>query len=168
MNSQAVSTAEAPENLAFDLQDLFKATPRHPRFLLPLLQDIQFRYRYLPRASLKLVAEHLGIPESRVYAVATFYKALSLTPRGEKTVKVCLGTACHLRGAASVLDALSRNLGIPPGGTTHDMRFTLETVNCLGACALAPVVTVNDRVYGQMTPGRVAELIEKESRHEAD
>lgn len=168
MNSQAVSTAEAPENLAFDLQDLFKATPRHPRFLLPLLQDIQSRYRYLPRASLKLVAEHLGIPESRVYAVATFYKALSLTPRGEKTVKVCLGTACHLRGAASVLDALSRSLGIPLGGTTQDMRFTLETVNCLGACALAPVVTVNDRVYGQMTPGRVAELIEKESRHEAD
>lgn len=168
MNSQAVSTAEAPENLAFDLQDLFKATPRHPRFLLPLLQDIQSRYRYLPRASLKLVAEHLGIPESRVYAVATFYKALSLTPRGEKTVKVCLGTACHLRGAASVLDALSRSLGIPPGGTTQDMRFTLETVNCLGACALAPVVTVNDRVYGQMTPGRVAELIEKENRHEAD
>lgn len=168
MNSKAVSTAEAPENLAFDLQDLFKATPRHPRFLLPLLQDIQSRYRYLPRASLKLVAEHLGIPESRVYAVATFYKALSLTPRGEKTVKVCLGTACHLRGAASVLDALSRSLGIPPGGTTQDMRFTLETVNCLGACALAPVVTVNDRVYGQMTPGRVAELIEKESRHEAD
>jgi NADH-quinone oxidoreductase subunit E len=168
MNPQAVSTAEAPENLAFDLQDLFKATPRHPRFLLPLLQDIQSRYRYLPRASLKLVAEHLGIPESRVYAVATFYKALSLTPKGEKTVKVCLGTACHLRGASSVLDALSRCLDIPPGGTTPDLRFTLETVNCLGACALAPVVTVNDRVYGQMTPGRVAELIEKESRHEAD
>lgn len=168
MNSQAVSTAEAPENLAFDLQDLFKATPRHPRFLLPLLQDIQSRYRYLPRASLKLVAEHLGIPESRVYAVATFYKALSLTPRGEKTVRVCLGTACHLRGAASVLDALSRSLGIPPGGTTPDMRFTLETVNCLGACALAPVVTVNEQVYGQMTPGRVAELVETESRHEAD
>jgi NADH:ubiquinone oxidoreductase subunit E len=167
MKPLAVSTAEAPENLASDLKDLFDATPRHPRFLLPLLQDIQSRCRYLPRAALKLAAEHLGIPESRVYAVATFYKALSLTPRGEKTVKVCLGTACHLRGAASVLDALSKALGISPGGTTEDLRFTLETVNCLGACALAPVVTVNDRVYGQMTPGRVAELVEKENPHEA-
>jgi len=168
MKSLAVSTAEAPENLASDLEELFRSTPRHPRFLLPLLQDIQSRYRYLPRASLKLAADYLGIPESRVYAVATFYKALSLTPRGEKTVKVCLGTACHLRGAGSVLDALSRALGIPPGGTTEDLRFTLETVNCLGACALAPVVTVNERVYGQMTPGRVAELLEKEKNHEAE
>jgi NADH-quinone oxidoreductase subunit E len=168
MKSLAVSTAEAPENLASDLEDLFRSTPRHPRFLLPLLQDIQSRYRYLPRASLKLAADHLAIPESRVYAVATFYKTLSLTPRGEKTVKVCLGTACHLRGAGSVLDALSRMLGVQPGGTTEDLRFTLETVNCLGACALAPVVTVNDRVYGQMTPGRVAEMLEQENRHEAE
>lgn len=168
MKSLAVLTAEDQEKLASDLEDLFHATRRHPRFLLPLLQDIQSRYRYLPRNCLKLAAEHLGIPESRVYAVATFYKALSLTPKGEKTVKVCLGTACHLRGAGSVLDALSRALGVPPGGTTEDLRFTLETVNCLGACALAPVVTVNDRVYGQMTPGRVEELLEKEDRHEAD
>jgi NADH-quinone oxidoreductase subunit E len=168
MDPQAVLTAEAPEKMASDLKDLFRSTPRHPRFLLPLLQDIQARYRYLPRASLKLAAEHLGIPESRVYAVATFYKALSLTPRGEKTVKVCLGTACHLRGAGSVLDALAKALGVKPGGTTDDLRFTLETVNCLGACALAPVVTVNDRVYGQMTPGRVAELVEKENGHADD
>lgn len=168
MKSLAVSTAEAPENLASDLEELFRSTPRHPRFLLPLLQDIQSRYRYLPRASLKLAADHLGIPESRAYAVATFYKTLSLTRRGEKTVKVCLGTACHLRGADSVLDALSRALGVQPGGTTEDLRFTLETVNCLGACALAPVVTVNDRVYGQMTPGRVAEMLEQENRHEAE
>ena len=83
-------------------------------------------------------------------------------------MKVCLGTACHLRGAGSVLDALSRMLGVQPGGTTEDLRFTLETVNCLGACALAPVVTVNDRVYGQMTPGRVAEMLEQENRHEAE
>jgi NADH-quinone oxidoreductase subunit E len=168
MESQVPRTDQAPENRALDLDDLFRSTPRHPRFLLPLLQDIQSRCRYLPRTALRLVADHLGIPESRVYAVATFYKALSLAPRGEKTVKVCLGTACHLRGAGSVLDALSKALAIPPGGTTEDLRFTLETVNCLGACALAPVVTVNDRVYGQMTPGRVAELVEKENRHETD
>jgi len=109
-------------------------------------------------------------PFRKLAVVGDVYKrqALSLTPRGEKTVKVCLGTACHLRGAGSVLDALSKALAIPPGGTTEDLRFTLETVNCLGACALAPVVTVNDRVYGQMTPGRVAELVEKENRHETD
>ncbi len=167
MDPVAVPTAEAPENLASDLEDLLRSTPRHPRFLLPLLQDIQYRFRYLPRDALRLAAGHLGIPESRVYAVATFYKALSLTPRGEKTIKVCLGTACHLRGAGSVLDALSRTLGVQPGGTTEDLRFTLETVNCLGACALAPVVTVNDRVYGQMSPGRVADLLEEEAGHEA-
>ena len=167
MDPVAVPTAEAPEKRASDLEDLLRSTPRQPRFLLPLLQDIQYRFRYLPRDALRLAAGHLGIPESRVYAVATFYKALSLTPRGEKTIKVCLGTACHLRGAGSVLDALSRTLGVQPGGTTEDLRFTLETVNCLGACALAPVVTVNDRVYGQMSPGRVADLLEEEAGHEA-
>lgn len=168
MKPFAVPAAEAPEIVAFDIEELIRAGPRHPRFLLPLLQDIQSRYRYLPREALKQVAEYLEIPESRVYAVATFYKALSLEPRGEKTVKVCMGTACHLRGAGGVLEALSRKLGIAPGETTPDLAYTLETVNCLGACALAPVVTVNDRVYGQMNPKRVAELLEKEGSLEAE
>ena len=132
---------------------------RHERGPLVLvLQDINHELGYLPRPSLKYVSQQLGMSLSRVYHVATFYKAFSLTPRGEHVVKVCLGTACHVRGAARVLEALESRLEIKAGQTSPDLKFTLETVNCLGACAMGPVVVMDDRYY-TVTPSKVDRLI---------
>ena len=111
--------------------------------------------------ALAYVSEKAAVPLSRIYAVARFYNAFSLEPRGRHVIRVCLGTACHLRGGARVADAITRELGIDHGETTADQMFTLERVNCLGACALAPVVTVGDRYYGKMTISKMMEIIEQ-------
>ncbi|WP_286934786.1 MULTISPECIES: complex I 24 kDa subunit family protein [Aminobacterium] len=145
-----------------DTDVILSSYPREPRFLLPILQDIQKAFRYLPISAMKKTAAYLNIPESRVYSMGTFYKAFSLTPRGEKTIRICGGTACHLRGGAFILREVEKRLNISVGETTPDRRFTLETVNCLGACALAPVIMVNEKVYGQMTPALVAAMLEEE------
>lgn len=120
-------------------------------FLVPILQDVQKELNYLPKDALETVGVVLGIPVSRVYEVATFYKAFSLTPRGRIQMSLCMGTACHVRGAHLVGGHIERTLGITPGQTTKDLEFTFETVNCLGACALGPILTVNDEYHGQMT-----------------
>ena len=128
--------------------------------LLPILQDFNAEYHYLPEDALCYVAEVLEIPLSKVFHVATFFTAFSLKPRGRHTIKVCLGTACHVRGSPKVLEAMSRKLGIAPGETTPDGEVTLETVNCLGACALGPTVMV-DEEYHPMTVGRIDALLKK-------
>jgi NADH:ubiquinone oxidoreductase subunit E/NAD-dependent dihydropyrimidine dehydrogenase PreA subunit len=134
-------------------------THRHERGPLVLvLQDINHELGYLPRPALKYVAAELGMSLSKVYHVATFYKSFSLTPRGEHLVRVCMGTACHVRGAARVLEALESRLGLSAGQTSEDLKFTLETVNCLGACAMGPVVVMDDRYY-TVTPAKVDRLI---------
>ncbi len=115
--------------------------------LIPVLQDINQHYNYLPELALKYVSERLEIPLNQVYHVATFYKAFSLEPRGKHLIRVCMGTACHVRGSAGVLSELERKLDIKAGETTDDLKFTLETVNCLGACALGPVVVIDDEYY---------------------
>ncbi len=132
--------------------------------LVSILLDVQSEYRYLPEDALRMVAKQLAIQPILVYGVATFFKAFSLKPRGEHIVSVCLGTACHVRGAPAVLDEVKRRLGIEPGETTDDMRFTLETVNCLGACALGPIVTVDGKYHGQMGPGKVKKILKKEEK----
>ncbi len=124
---------------------------RNPAQLIPILQDVQAEENYLPREALEAISEKLDIPLVRIYSVATFYKAFSLKPRGKHIVQVCMGTACHVRGAPRILDKMVRDFGIQPGGTTKDMEFTLETVNCLGACALGPIVVVDGEYHGQMT-----------------
>jgi NADH-quinone oxidoreductase subunit E len=129
--------------------------------VISILQDVQSEYHYLPEDALRAVASQLGLPLIQVCGVATFFKAFSLKPRGEHTVKVCLGTACHVRGAPVVLDEAKRQLGIAPGDTTDDMRFTLETVNCLGACALGPILVVDNEYQGQMSSDKVKKIINK-------
>lgn len=129
--------------------------------LISILQDIQSEYRYLPEEALRRVADRLNLPHIQVYGVATFFRAFSLKPRGEHIVTVCLGTACHVRGAPAVLDELQRELGINAGETSEDMNFTLETVNCLGACALGPIVVIDGTYHGQMTPGKVKSILKK-------
>jgi len=132
--------------------------------LISVLEEIQAQYRYLPREAMILVSERLGVPLSQVYSVATFYHAFSLVPRGKHTICVCTGTACHVRGAVQVLDRLETRLGVAPGGTTRDREFTLETVNCLGCCALGPVVVLDDEYEGQMTTKKVDKLLKRAMR----
>ena len=127
--------------------------------LIAILQDIQQAYNYLPTHVLKMVSEEMSIPLMRVYEVATFYNAFSLKPRGEHVVKLCVGTACHVRGAAGILDKLERTLEIKPGETSGDQKFTLETVNCVGACALGPVMIMNGEYHGQVTMATVDKVV---------
>ena len=128
-------------------------------FLVSILQDVQAEHNYLPREVLEEVSKGLGVPLSQVYSVATFFKALSLTPRGRHLINVCLGTACHVRGAVKVLEAVERDLAIKSGETTEDLNFTLETVNCVGACALGPVVIVDGEYHGQMKTDKVKDVL---------
>ena len=128
--------------------------------LVPLLQDVNAYFNYLPEAVFSLISNRLRIPVSSVYRVATFYNAFSLKPRGKHTIAVCLGTACHVKGAGNILAALERGLGIKSGETTEDMRFSLEPVRCIGCCGLAPVVTVGEDVHGHMSVKKVTGLIE--------
>jgi len=129
--------------------------------VIAILQDVQSEYHYLPEHALRAVASQLGLPLIQVCGVATFFKAFSLKPRGEHTVMVCLGTACHVRGAPAVLDEVRRQLGVEPGNTTDDMRFTLETVNCLGACALGPIMVIDGKYHGQMSPRKAKKILKK-------
>ena len=127
--------------------------------LIAILQDIQEAYRYLPKDVLAYVSQELFIPLTRIYEVATFYKAFSLTPQGEHIVKLCVGTACHVRGAANILDKLERELDLKPGQTSRDYKFTLETVNCVGACALGPVMVLDGEYHGQVNLKKVDKVI---------
>jgi NADH:ubiquinone oxidoreductase subunit E len=129
--------------------------------LISVLEEVQAKFGYLPADALKIVAETTKRPLIDVYGVATFYRAFSLTPRGEHLVSVCLGTACHVRGAPRVAAALEKQLDIKPGETTPDKKFTLETVNCLGACALGPVVVVDGHYFSAVNASKVREIIEK-------
>ena len=128
--------------------------------LISILQDIQAEYNYLPREALMQVSQGLEVPLSRVYSVATFFKAFSLTPRGRHLINVCLGTACHVRGAVRILEEIERGLGIKMGETTENLRFSLETVNCVGACALGPIIIIDAEYSGQMKTGKVKPLLE--------
>ncbi len=127
--------------------------------LIPALQQIQNAYGYLPAEVLGELCRRTGISQSRVYGIATFYEQFHLTPHGRHTIKCCRGTACHVRGASAVIEAIEDELGIKAGGTTDNMEFSFETVACLGVCALAPVVVINDKYYGQMTPGKVRKAL---------
>jgi NADH-quinone oxidoreductase subunit E len=128
--------------------------------LVSVLQDVQAEYNYLPEEGLVEVSKGLGVPLSRVYSVATFFKAFSLTPRGRHLINVCLGTACHVRGAVRILEKVERELGIERGVTTKDLKYTLETVNCVGACALGPIVIVDGEYSGEMDTEKVKPLLD--------
>ena len=142
-----------------DLQPLINKHLGLPAGHVALLQDIQNTYRYLPREALEIAAKQLDIPMSQLYSMATFYKSFNLQPRGVHDVHVCTGTACHVRGALRILDRLSQVLGIAPGETTKDGTYTLETVNCVGACALGPLVTIDGQYHGQLTPVKAEKLL---------
>ena len=129
--------------------------------LITILQEIQDLYDYLPAWALRYVSEKLDVPLIQVYGVASFYKAFHLTPRGKHLIRVCLGTACHVRGGKRVIEELERKLNITVGETTKDLNFTLERVNCLGCCALGPIVMIDESYYGHMSPAKIGSLIEQ-------
>ncbi len=127
--------------------------------LIPILQNTQEAFRYLPEAAMREIARFLNTTENTVYGVATFYAQFKLKPLGEKLIRVCRGTACHVRGSVKVLAEMEKRLGIKAGETTPDMKYTLETVACIGACALAPTMTIDGETYGKMTTKKVAEVL---------
>ncbi len=130
--------------------------------LIPILQEVQGEYRYLPEEILTYVATALNLSPATVYGVATFYAQFSLEPKGKYVIKVCDGTACHVRGSNPVRDEIRKRVGLKgEKRTTSDLRFTVETVSCLGACGLAPVVMINDQIYGQMTPEAINIIIDQ-------
>ena len=146
------------------LEAILARYPAEEPSLIPIRQDVQRAYRYLPCEVLGQVAERLHLPLARIFSVATFYKAFALAPQGRTVLRVCTGTACHIRGAAQLLDALERRLQIGPGQTTADLAFTLTTVNCVGACAMAPVVLVGERYQGHAAAGRLERILDGEAR----
>ena len=150
-------------NTTFDysgVDTIIAANGNSPRAIISILQDIQEHYNYLPREVFPYIAEKLGISEAKAYSVATFYENFSLEPKGKYVIRICDGTACHVRRSIPILEKLRSELGLSEDKkTTDDMNFTVETVSCLGACGLAPVITVNDKVYAAMTPEKAVELI---------
>lgn len=129
--------------------------------LIQILLDIQNALHWLPREALERVSEKLQVPLSRIQHTATFYRAFSLVPKGRHEINICMGTACHVRGAPRVLDVVQKLTGIRPGETDGDMKFSLDTVNCLGCCALGPVVEIDDQQLGKLAPSKAAELLKK-------
>ena len=139
-----------------------------PKAIIAILQEIQEHYNYLPREVFPFISEKLGISEAKAYSVATFYENFSLEPKGKYVIRVCDGTACHVRRSIPILERMRADLGLSESKkTTDDLLFTVETVSCLGACGLAPVITVNDKVYPAMTPDKASELL-KELKEEAN
>src|SRR5574340_116909 len=132
-----------------------------PGFLIPILQDLKREFGYLPREAMRLVSEALRIPLSQCYAVATFYTSFSLTPRGQHTITLCLGTVCYLKGAKEIGESIERLLGVAPGETTPDQLFTFQPVNCLGACALAPVMVIDEEYFDKVKLRQVPDILAK-------
>ena len=128
--------------------------------MIPILQQLQEEYGYLPRPAMEKAARKLKFPISTMYGVATFYAQFHLAPRGRNIIRVCKGTACHIQGAGKISDRIAEILGIDTGETTEDLRFTLEEVACIGACALAPVMMINDNPHGRLTPDRIKDILE--------
>ena len=151
-----------PETPCSDLRKAEEILERYPQeepALIQVLQDVHRAYNYLPCDVLERVAEALEVPLAKVFSVSTFYKAFSLEPQGDTIVKVCMGTACHIRGAGQLVEELVRQLGIGPDETTEDLKFTVKTVNCVGACAMAPVMIVGDKYRGSAKAARMAKYL---------
>ncbi|RLI32657.1 NADH-quinone oxidoreductase subunit NuoE [Candidatus Bathyarchaeota archaeon] len=140
----------------------------NPSALIQILLDLQAKNHWISKIALLWISERLRIPLSQIYQVVTFYKAFSLKPRGKHLIRVCLGTACHVRGGPKIMEAVERHLGISRGETTPDGLFTLESVNCLGCCALGPVMMVDDKYYGNLTPTSAVKVLDKIRRGESE
>jgi NADH-quinone oxidoreductase subunit E len=144
-----------------DIDAVMTRYDRHPQHLIALLQDVQSAFNYISPENLNLICDYLGVPITQAWSIATFYKSFSLEPRGEHDIKVCLGTTCHLKGGERLVECCERDLGVSRGRTTEDQKFTLETVNCLGSCALAPVVMIDQDYLGGANIRTLKKRLEK-------
>ncbi len=158
---QAIGTATEKESgdIAAKVDKVLESFTGDKAELIPILQQVQQVLGYLPEEAMSRIAEFVDVPECTVFGVATFYAQFRFVPIGRNVIKVCRGTGCYVKGAPRILDEIEKLLGIKDGETTPDLEYTLETVACFGSCALAPVVVVNDRVYGRMTPDKVKEIL---------
>ncbi len=147
-----------PENTE-KINRILRNYPAEEHYSLAIMQDLQHEFQYIPREGLEALSDYLSVPLSSLYSMATFYKALSLKPKGKHIIKLCDGTACHIRGSMTLVEGITRSLGISDGETTEDGVFSLELVNCLGSCALAPVMVVDDTYYGKMTMEKLPEVL---------
>ena len=160
--------AETPCSDLSMTEEILARYPAEEPALIQVLQDVHRAYNYLPCDVLERVAEALEVPLAKVFSVSTFYKAFSLEPQGDTIIKVCMGTACHIRGAGQLVEELQRQLGIGPDETTEDLKFTVKTVNCVGACAMAPVMIVGESYHGSAKPARVGKYLGNGGTHAAD
>ncbi len=158
--SEAI-TAPGKKALIDRVDKVLAAFTREKANTIPILQQVQLELGYLPPEALKRIAWYVKVPEPNIYGVATFYAQFNLNPRGKNIVRVCRGTGCYVKGSPRIVEELEKMLGVKEGGTTPDMEYTLETVACFGSCALAPVMVVNDKVYGRMTPAKAKEILGK-------
>ncbi|MBS3817149.1 MAG: NADH-quinone oxidoreductase subunit NuoE [Candidatus Thermoplasmatota archaeon] len=147
----------APER---DIEDILEEHPAEQSSLIPILQETQEQYGYLPKEVIEDIAGYLGLPESKIYGVATFYAQFRFEPQGEHVVRICHGTACHVKGADAITETVENELGIDTGETSEDGTFTLERVACLGCCSLAPVIMVDDTAHGDLTREKVKDVID--------
>lgn len=143
------------------LQEVIAAHKGQPGATMPVLQAAQEIFGYLPEEVQIMIAEGLDIPLSEVYGVVSFYTQFSLNPKGRYQISICLGTACYVKGAGNILEAVQKKLGIAPGGITPDGKFSLDACRCIGACGLAPVMMINDDVYGRLTPDQVSGILDR-------
>ena len=143
------------------INEIIDRSPKLPGSLISVLQDIQREFHYLPCEALTETARALGVPLSKVFSVSTFYNAFSLTPRGEKVIRICKGTACHIKGADVILEQIENALNLKAGETSPDLKFTIEVVNCVGVCAMAPVITVNDKYHGNLRSDQAVKIVKK-------
>jgi NADH:ubiquinone oxidoreductase subunit E len=148
------------ENIEF-IDELLKRYDYQNGSLIPMMQDIQVEYEYLPKDVLKYLSRQLQVPLSQIYSVATFYSSFSLAPRGQHLITLCMGTVCFLKGANKISEIIQEELQVEPGGTSPDRRFTFQPVNCLGACALAPIMKIDEEYYNKVTPDEIREIFAK-------
>ena len=163
MNEVKSVKGDQPDGIDFmELDNIIEVDFNNdPENLIMILQAIQGLYNYLPGPALRYLSGKIDVPLSRIYGVGTFYSTFSLEPRGRNIVSVCLGTACHVRGGERVRERIEESLNITDGETTDDMRFTFESVRCIGCCSLGPVVKINEDIYGRITAGEIAKTLEK-------
>lgn len=159
--SQCKCSAGTDNRFTEELRPIFEKYSGKKGSLIPILQETQEKYGYLPKDAIKAIAKATGNPVSQVYGVVTFYSQFHLNPRGRNIIRVCQGTACHVRGGKKILEAIEEIIDIKPGTTTEDLRYTLETVACIGACGLAPVMMINDDTHGRLTEDILPDILAK-------